>query len=143
MHESREYSKALKKADDILAQSPNHAETMAVKALCLNSLKKKDEAMALIKLAMAKDLTSFTCWHAYGLISQGEKEYEAARRSYQFALKYDKENPQILRDLVMAQMQLREYGQAVESCRSLLIAKALPLHWILFATVSFMVWIIR
>jgi len=143
MHESREYEKAIKKADEILSKFPNHAETMAVKALCLNSTKKKDEALALIKLAMLKNLTSFTCWHAYGMISQGDKDYETARKSYATALKYDKENAQIIRDLIMTQMQLREYSQAVESCRTLLQIKPLPLHWLLFATCAYMVFFIN
>jgi len=47
---------------------------MAIKALCLNNLKQKEEAIALIKEAIRKDISSFTAWHSYGLISQSERQ---------------------------------------------------------------------
>ena len=74
-HENREFSKAIKKADDILGNYPDHSETMSIKALCLNSLKKKDEAYALIKLAISKNITNFSVWHSYGLISQNDRQF--------------------------------------------------------------------
>ncbi len=88
---------------------------------------------------MLKNMTNSTCWHSYGLISQNERDYESARRSFQFALKFDKENMQILRDLAIVQMQLREYGPACSTCNDLLVNKPLQLHWLLFAAVSFLV----
>jgi hypothetical protein len=94
-----------------------------------------------------KNLTSFTCWHAYGMISQSDKyfvleegrDYEAAKKSYTIALKYDKENVQILRDLGVVQMQLRDYEAACTTNRELVVNKPLPLHWLSFAAAAYMV----
>ena len=67
------------------------------------------------------------------------RDYEAARKSYQLALKYDKDNVQIMRDLAIVQMQLRDFEQACETNRALLLQKPLPQHWLSFAATSFFV----
>ena len=74
-----------------------------------------------------------------GKLKFNSRDYESARRTYQYAMKYAKDNSQILKDLIMTQLQLREFPQAVESCRSLLQLKPLALHWFLFAASSFLV----
>lgn len=38
-------------------------ESLAFKALIKNALKKKIEAMEVIKDALSKNITNFTCWH--------------------------------------------------------------------------------
>ena len=51
-------------------------ETLAMKALNLNALKKKQEAFELIKKALFKNLGNFTCWHVYGILHRSNK-YES------------------------------------------------------------------
>ena len=44
-----------------------------MKALTLNALKKKTEAMNQIKAAIMKNMMNFTVWHVYGLINRSNK----------------------------------------------------------------------
>ena len=67
------------------------------------------------------------------------RDYESAKKSYSIALKYDKENSQILRDLGVVQMQLRDYEGACETNRQLVVHKPLSLHWLSFAAAAYMV----
>ena len=75
------------------------AETLAMKALNMNAMKKKTEALEFIKKALFKNLANFTCWHVYGLIHRSNKNYDDARKAYVNALKYDDTNQNVLRDL--------------------------------------------
>ena len=48
-------------------------ETLAMKALNMNALKKKVEAFEFIKKALFKNLGNFTCWHVYGILHRSNK----------------------------------------------------------------------
>jgi len=63
-----------------------------MKALILNAMKKKTEAFEWIKKALFKNLANFTCWHVYGILQRGNKDYDGARKAYLNALKYDPDN---------------------------------------------------
>lgn len=41
-------------------------------------------------------------WHVYGLLQRSDKRYDEAIKCYRNALKLDKDNLQILRDLSVA-----------------------------------------
>jgi len=45
-------------------------ESISFKALILNGMKKKKEAFDLIKQALFKNLSNFTCWHVYGILNK-------------------------------------------------------------------------
>jgi tetratricopeptide (TPR) repeat protein len=65
---------------------------LAFKALILNALKKKTEAMEIIKVALQKNIKNFTCWHVQGILLKGQKLYKEAKASYMMAIKYDESN---------------------------------------------------
>jgi tetratricopeptide (TPR) repeat protein len=48
-------------------------------------------------------------WHVYGLLYRSDKNYEEAMKCYRHALKYDKDNLQVLRDFSYLQIQMRDY----------------------------------
>uniref|UniRef100_A0A672Z0L7 N-alpha-acetyltransferase 15, NatA auxiliary subunit n=1 Tax=Sphaeramia orbicularis TaxID=375764 RepID=A0A672Z0L7_9TELE len=48
------------------------------------------------------------CWHVYGLLQRSDKKYDEAIKCYRNALKWDKDNLQILRDLSLLQIQMRD-----------------------------------
>jgi hypothetical protein len=48
-------------------------ETLAMEALATNAMKKKTEALKMIKEAIAKNFTNFTCWHVLGIINRSNK----------------------------------------------------------------------
>ncbi|XP_045573555.1 N-alpha-acetyltransferase 15, NatA auxiliary subunit-like [Salmo salar] len=47
-------------------------------------------------------------WHVYGLLQRSDKKYGEAIKCYRNALKWDKDNLQILRDLSLLQIQMRD-----------------------------------
>ena len=86
----------------------NALETLAMKGLVLNSIGKKNEANEFVKKGLKNDLRSHVCWHVYGLVHRSNKKYDEAVKCYRNALKWDKENIQIYRDLSIVQLQMRE-----------------------------------
>ncbi|KIP11893.1 hypothetical protein PHLGIDRAFT_82848 [Phlebiopsis gigantea 11061_1 CR5-6] len=91
-----------------------------MKGLVLTHMGKRDEGLELVKKGVRLDLTSHICWHVFGLIQKGQKNYEEALKSYTQALRFDKENLNILRDAAHLQTQLRQYENLVETRHTLL-----------------------
>ncbi|KAK9461177.1 NMDA receptor-regulated protein 1-domain-containing protein [Lipomyces oligophaga] len=120
LYESHQYRKALKVADLILKKYPDHGETLAMKGLITCFMDNREEGHELIKRGLRNDLSSFICWHVYGLYYRTEKNFEEAAKCYAQALKYDPENSNILRDLSFLQIQMRNIEGYVSSRNSIL-----------------------
>ncbi|PHZ10316.1 N-terminal acetyltransferase A, auxiliary subunit [Rhizopus microsporus ATCC 52813] len=130
-YELRQYKKGLKLAESILKKYPDHGETLAMKGLFLNNLEKKEEGYEYVKKGLLKDLTSHICWHVYGLLYRADKNYEEAAKCYANALKYNKNDPNILRDFAILQTQMRHYDALVETRTKLLESKPQnPPYWL-------------
>merc|ERR1719375_556788 len=69
---------------------------------------KKKEAVDLIKRGLMMDMRSHVCWHVYGLLHRSCQDYNEAIKAYKQALRIDPENLQILRDLGLLQVQMRD-----------------------------------
>ena len=85
-----------------------NAETLAMKGLTLNCLGRKEEAYDFVRRGLRNDLRSHVCWHVFGLLQRSDKKYDEAIKCYRNALKWDKDNIQILRDLSLLQIQMRD-----------------------------------
>ncbi|XP_059129272.1 N-alpha-acetyltransferase 16, NatA auxiliary subunit isoform X2 [Peromyscus eremicus] len=85
-----------------------HGETLAMKGLTLNCLGKREEAYEFVRKGLRSDVKSHVCWHVYGLLQRSDKKYDEAIKCYRNALKLDKDNLQILRDLSLLQIQMRD-----------------------------------
>lgn len=83
-------------------------ETLAMKGLTLNCLGRKEEAYEYVRKGLRNDLRSHVCWHVYGLLQRSDKKYDEAIKCYRNALKWEKDNIQILRDLSLLQIQMRD-----------------------------------
>ncbi|GMR42268.1 hypothetical protein PMAYCL1PPCAC_12463, partial [Pristionchus mayeri] len=134
-YEQKQYKIGLKCAKNILATFPNHGETLAMKGLILNCMGKREEAMELVKTGIKADLRSHVCWHVYGLVHRSEKKYDEAIRAYKMALKFDSNNLQILRDLSLLQIQMRDL-EGYKKCRYelLRLRPSQRISWIGYAT---------
>ena len=108
-YEHKQYKKGLKNADSILKKYPDHGETLAMRGLFLSHLDQKPEAYECVKRGLKCHLQSPICWHVYGLLYRMDKNYEEAMKCYRFALKFDKDNLQVLRDFSYLQVHLRDF----------------------------------
>ncbi|XP_037025681.1 N-alpha-acetyltransferase 16, NatA auxiliary subunit [Bradysia coprophila] len=109
-YEMKQYKNGLKLAKQILTNPKytEHGETLAMKGLTLNCLGRKDEAYDHVRRGLRNDLKSHVCWHVYGLLQRSDKKYDEAIKCYRNALKCEKDNIQILRDLSLLQIQMRD-----------------------------------
>lgn len=134
LYETKQLKKALKSADTILKRFPDHGETLAMKGLTLNALEKKAEATELVRRGLRMDMKSHICWHVYGLLYRSERDYREAAKAYLNALRIDKDNQQILRDLALLQIQIRDYDGLEDTRRRLLTVRPNQRNnWIGFA----------
>ncbi|CAH2002073.1 unnamed protein product [Acanthoscelides obtectus] len=109
-YEHKLYKNGLKFAKQILTNPKfsEHGETLAMKGLTLNCLGRKEEAYEYVRRGLRNDLKSHVCWHVYGLLQRSDKKYDEAIKCYRNALKWEKDNLQILRDLSLLQIQMRD-----------------------------------
>ncbi|KAI9912420.1 hypothetical protein PsorP6_005219 [Peronosclerospora sorghi] len=122
-YETKQYKKGLKAADAILKKYPEHGETMAMKGLTLNCMGRKDEAYEFVKNGLRHDLRSHVCWHVFGLLYRSDRNYKEAIKCYRNAIRIDPENLQILRDLYLLQVQMRDLKGFAETRRTMLTLK--------------------
>ncbi|KAE9391110.1 N-terminal acetyltransferase A, auxiliary subunit [Gymnopus androsaceus JB14] len=134
LYETKQLKKGLKTADQILKKYPEHGETLCMKGLVLVHMGRREEGIELVRKGVRLDLTSHIVWHVFGLIQKGEKKYEDALKSYTQALRFDKENMNLLRDVSQLQTQLRLYDGLVETRHMLLrLRPTVRQHWIALA----------
>ncbi|ETV95409.1 hypothetical protein H310_11284 [Aphanomyces invadans] len=122
-YEIKQYKKGLKAADAILKKFPDHGETLAMKGLTLNCMGKKEEAYEFVRQGVKQDLKSHVCWHVYGLLYRSDRNYAEAIKCYRQALRIDPDNIQILRDLYLQQVQMRDLKGYAETRRQFLALK--------------------
>jgi N-alpha-acetyltransferase 15/16, NatA auxiliary subunit len=118
-----DFTKRNKTADQILKKFPDHGETLAMKGLTINQLDRKTEAYELVRKGLKKDFGSHICWHVYGLLYRSDHDYHEAAKAYLQALRRDPENQQIIKDLALLQIQIRDYEGFEESRRKLLLVR--------------------
>ncbi|EFP85005.2 uncharacterized protein PGTG_11174 [Puccinia graminis f. sp. tritici CRL 75-36-700-3] len=115
LYELKQYSAALQHCDTLLEKYPGHGETTAMAGLLNHSMNNKAQGYSLVKAGMKADLKSHIVWHVYGIITRADRNYSEAVKSYSQALRLDPENHNILRDLAVLQIQVRQYSAYVES----------------------------
>jgi N-alpha-acetyltransferase 15/16, NatA auxiliary subunit len=77
---------------------------------------------------------SHVCWHVYGLLHRSDRNYNEAIKAYKQALRIDSDNLQILRDLSMLQVQMRDLaGFAVTRQTILHLKPNGKINWLAFA----------
>ncbi|KAG8137693.1 putative N-alpha-acetyltransferase 16 NatA auxiliary subunit protein, partial [Naja naja] len=99
-YEQKQYKNGLKFCKMILSNPKfaEHGETLAMKGLTLNCLGKKEDAYEFVRKGLRNDVKSH----------RSDKKYDEAIKCYRNALKLDKDNLQILRDLSLLQIQMRD-----------------------------------
>ena len=82
---------------------------------------------------------SHVCWHVFGLLYRSERDYNEAIKAYKQALKIDPENLQILRDLSMLQIQMRDLmGFTITRNTILNLKPNAKINWMAFSLAKHM-----
>eukprot|EP00559_Dactyliosolen_fragilissimus_P009372 CAMPEP_0184857420 /NCGR_PEP_ID=MMETSP0580-20130426/2572_1 /TAXON_ID=1118495 /ORGANISM="Dactyliosolen fragilissimus" /LENGTH=925 /DNA_ID=CAMNT_0027353003 /DNA_START=58 /DNA_END=2832 /DNA_ORIENTATION=+ len=133
-YESKQYKKGLKAAESILKKFPKHGETLCMKGLITSYTGSKEDAVNLVKMGLMNDMRSHVCWHVYGLLHRAERNYNEAIKAYKQALRIDSDNLQILRDLSLLQIQMRDLaGFALTRHTILTLKPNQKNNWLSFA----------
>ncbi|CAH1399784.1 unnamed protein product [Nezara viridula] len=109
-YENKQYKNGIKFINQILVNPKyaEHGETLAVKGLLLYCLGKRDDAYDYVKKGLKMELKSYLCWHTYGILHRSDKNYEEAIKCFRNALRWESGNAQILQDLSVLQVQIRD-----------------------------------
>ena len=82
-------------------------------------------------------MKSHVCWHVYGLLYRSDRLYKDAIKCYRQALKLDKDNLQILRDLSLLQIHTRDLKGYLSTRFELLQLKSgQKTNWIAYAVAN-------
>lgn len=74
------------------------------------------------------------CWHVYGLLHRADRNYNEAIKAYKQALRIDADNHQILKDLSLLQVQMRDLSGFEVTRRTILQAKPTgKINWLALA----------
>ncbi|CAH8541258.1 unnamed protein product [Dicrocoelium dendriticum] len=137
-YDQKQYKNGLKFTKQILS-NPKFSEHGAMKGILLNCLGRKEEARDFVRRGLKANISSFVCWHIYGLVQKSDRKYEEAIKCYLQALKLDPDNLQVLRDLSVLQMQLRDYEGCKDTRYKLLMLRpSQRASWIGYAVVHHM-----
>lgn len=82
---------------------------------------------------------SHVCWHVFGLLHRSERNYNEAIKAYKQALKIDPANLQILRDLSLLQIQMRDLNGFAMTRNTILTQKPNnKIHWLAYALAKYL-----
>jgi len=140
-YEQKQYKMALRCIKQILStpQFTEHGETLAMRGLVLNCVGKHEEAREDVKRGLKSDIRSYVCWHVFGQVQRSDKKYDEAIKAYKMALKLDNDNLQILRDLSLLQIQMRDYiGYRDARYQLLVLRPGNKANWVAYANACHM-----
>lgn len=112
--DQRQYDKAIKYGDQILATHPGHGETIAMKGLILHTQEKREEGMKVVREGLMKNLKSSVSWHCLGLVQKADKNHAEAVKAFKRSVILDERNINAARDLSSSAIQCRDWAQFVE-----------------------------
>ncbi|PWN27190.1 N-terminal acetyltransferase A, auxiliary subunit [Jaminaea rosea] len=135
-YETKKFKLGLKTADTILKKHPEHGETLCMKGLLLASTGDRQQGLELAKQGVRKDLMSFICWHALGILNRMDKNYEEAIKCYGQALRIEGgTNLNLIRESSYMYMQSRNYPALIDNRVNLLrMQPHLRNNWAALAT---------
>lgn len=85
-------------------------------------------------------MKSMFCWHTYGSVHKKRKNYIEAAKCFEQALKFQKDNMQILRQAASLQIQIRDHASHVNTRWKIVSLKPNIIHhWVGFAVAQHLV----
>lgn len=95
-----------------------------MKALIYNTIGRKKEARETINKALMCNIKSFTSWHIKGMIDRSERNFVDAKKCFTQSSKIEEDNQKLLRDLLLLELQARDYEGANTSITKIMIKQA-------------------
>ena len=117
-YETKQNKKGHKAADTVLKKFENRRGATMRSHPELHGAR---QAYDLVRRGVRQDISSHVCWRRSAYRS--DREYTQAIKCYRGALRHDKDNIQILRDLSMLQVQMRDLKGFVETRQQVLTLK--------------------
>ena len=115
-----------------------------MKGLFLYLTEKQDEGFKLARMALMKNMKSEITWHIFGIINRNMRNYAEAVKCYMQALKIDDSNVQILKDMSLLQVQIRDL-EGLHSTRLKILQNIpkQPTNWIALAVANHLVYFLN
>lgn len=130
----KQFTKALKHVEKALETYPENGEALSLKGNILSSLGRKEEALDFAKRGLMKNLKSALCWFSLSLIQNLERNYTEAYKSIQKANAISPNNPSIVRNLSLLQLQTRDYKSFRDTRLSILTGNpGVVINWASYA----------
>jgi peptide alpha-N-acetyltransferase len=76
---------------------------------------KAEEAEAMARVAIKKDMTSHITWHVLGILAKTRKDWDEATKAFAMARRQDPDNIPVLRDAFALATHTRNYESAAEA----------------------------
>ncbi|KAH8582561.1 n-terminal acetyltransferase [Cryptosporidium sp. chipmunk genotype I] len=115
LYDQRIYKRSLKLTDAMLKKYPKQGDLLSMKAFILGAMhpesrdEKHKEAYECAKEAIKQNMRNPMSWHCLGTLYKGDFDYNEAIKCFKTALKFDKEDLVVLRDLATCFAQIRNY----------------------------------
>lgn len=115
LYDQRIYKRALKLTETMLKKYPKQGDLLSMKAFILSAMhpeskdEKHKEAYECAKEAIKQNMKSPMSWHCLGTLYKGDFDYSEAIKCFKTALKFDKDDLVVLRDLATCYVQTRNY----------------------------------
>lgn len=114
LYELKQYKKLLKLVEQILKKNLGHAELFALKGLILHHQGDKEDAAAYIAKGIAKGPDNPIVCHMTAIYKRAVEDFAGSALYYKRALDNGATNNTIFRDLLIMELQVRDYkGLAV------------------------------
>lgn len=115
LYEAKQYKKALKLVEQTLKKNSNHAESLGLKGCIYHFNGNKEEAEAYILKAVSKAPQNYLVDHLAGIYYRATDNHREAAKWFKAAIDNGSPNKQILRDLSMMQVQIRDFKNLKDS----------------------------
>lgn len=86
----------------------------------MSCMGEKEAGFKLINDALKMNFKNSVTWHFLALYHKNDKNYKQTVSSYTFAMKYDPDNFNVMRDMSFLQLQLRQLNSFADSSNKLL-----------------------
>lgn len=115
LYDSSKYKSSLKKAEELLAAHPEHADALAIQALCKAQFPStQKESLEVARHATRCNLRSFLCWHALAICQRKNRNFAEALKAYSQAVRIEPRSAMMLREIALMSVMLRHYEPVIE-----------------------------